>query len=80
MRTKTILTPRETEILWGFALGGSAKSIAHKLHISHRTVEVHMQRARTKNHCRTTLQLVFLATREGGPLHGGPPSLYRHVT
>jgi DNA-binding NarL/FixJ family response regulator len=59
------LTPREREVLQGFAAGLTAREVAAQLHISDGTLRTHMDRVRTKLHARTQAQAVVFAVRAG---------------
>jgi protein AroM len=67
---KTLLTPRESEVLAYVLEGGANKSIARTLHISHRTVEIHRARAMAKLGVRSVTELIrrsFTAPRVEPP-------------
>jgi protein AroM len=55
---KTLLTPRESEVLAHVLEGGANKPIARMLHISHRTVEIHRSRAMAKLGARSVTELI----------------------
>ncbi|WP_244549180.1 AroM family protein [Bradyrhizobium canariense] len=55
---KTLLTPRENEVLAHVLEGGANKPIARALHISHRTVEIHRSRAMAKLGARSVTELI----------------------
>jgi protein AroM len=57
-KAKTLLTPRESEVLAHVLEGGANKSIARALHISHRTVEIHRSRAMAKLGFRSVTDLL----------------------
>ena len=59
------LTPRQREILQLLAEGCSAKQIAGKLDISHRTVEFHKYQMMESLHIRTNAELVHFAVKHG---------------
>ena len=59
------LTPRQREILQLLAEGRSAKQIAGKLDISHRTVEFHKYQLMESLHIRTNADLVHFAIKHG---------------
>lgn len=59
------LTPRELQILQAMIEGGSNKSIARKLDISARTVEMHRSHMMRKLGVRSTGEAVHLATIAG---------------
>ncbi|MFZ1805956.1 MAG: response regulator transcription factor [Cyclobacteriaceae bacterium] len=62
---KVKLTPRELEVLKGFAEGQSYKEIAAHLNISTRTVESHKNNIQDKLSVSTTADLVKYAIKEG---------------
>lgn len=59
------LTPREVEVLQLIALGHTSVEIAHKLHISPRTVESHRARIHNKLGLATRAELVHYALGRG---------------
>jgi DNA-binding NarL/FixJ family response regulator len=59
------LTPRQREILQLLAEGCSAKQIAGKLDISHRTVEFHKYQMMESLRIRTNAELVHFAVKHG---------------
>jgi DNA-binding NarL/FixJ family response regulator len=59
------LTPRQREILQLLAEGCSAKQIAGKLEISHRTVEFHKYQMMESLRIRTNAELVHFAVKHG---------------
>jgi DNA-binding NarL/FixJ family response regulator len=59
------LTPRQREILQLLADGCSAKQIAGKLEISHRTVEFHKYQMMESLRIRTNAELVHFAVKHG---------------
>ena len=59
------LTPRETEVLRLVAKGLTAKQVAERLVLSHRTVENHVQSTLTKLHLHNRAQLVRYAVERG---------------
>lgn len=59
------LSPRETETLRLIALGHTSAEIAHKLHLSRRTVETHRAHIHRKLGLSTRAQLVRYALRRG---------------
>lgn len=61
----TALTPRQREILQLLAEGCSAKQIAGKLDISHRTVEFHKYQMMESLRIRTNAELVHFAVKHG---------------
>ena len=56
------LTLRERQVLDGLITGGTNKTIAARLNLSPRTVEVHRSRLMEKLGARTLAELVALAT------------------
>jgi two-component system, NarL family, response regulator NreC len=65
LRTQDRLTPRETEVLQLIALGHTSVEIAHKLHLSPRTIETHRAHIHGKLALRTRADLVRYALRHG---------------
>jgi two-component system response regulator NreC len=63
--TQNALTPREVEVLRLIALGHTSVEIAHKLHLSPRTVETHRAHIHKKLGLATRAQLVGYALRRG---------------
>ena len=59
------VTPREMEVMKLVAHGESNKSIAEKLHISHKTVELHRSNLLHKSNARSSTELVRLAVLAG---------------
>jgi DNA-binding NarL/FixJ family response regulator len=59
------LTPRETEVLRLVAKGLTAKQVAGRLVLSHRTVENHVQNTLTKLQLHNRAQLVRYAVEKG---------------
>ena len=59
------LTTRETEVLRLVAKGLTAKQVAERLVLSHRTVENHVQNTLTKLHLHNRAQLVRYALEQG---------------
>lgn len=59
------LSPREVEILRLIALGHTSAEIAHRLHLSRRTVETHRAHIHQKLAMRTRAELVQYALRRG---------------
>lgn len=59
--TVGLLSAREQEILLAIAAGLSAKEIARRLILSHRTVERHIENIRLKLHARNTAHLITRA-------------------
>jgi LuxR family transcriptional regulator of spore coat protein len=60
-----LLSAREQEILLAIAAGLSAKEIARRLILSHRTVERHIENIRLKLHARNTAHLITRAFSTG---------------
>lgn len=52
------LTPRQLQILREVSRGHTDKQIARDIGLSHRTVEMHVQRLMTTLHCRTRAEAV----------------------
>jgi DNA-binding NarL/FixJ family response regulator len=65
------LTERETQVLRLVATGVSYRQIADQLHLSHRTVQNHVQNTLTKLHLHNRAQLVRYAMQQG--LDDDPP-------
>jgi DNA-binding NarL/FixJ family response regulator len=61
----SLLSAREQEILLGIAAGLSAKEIARRLILSHRTVERHIENIRIKMQARNTAHLITRAFSVG---------------
>ncbi len=59
------LSEREMQVLQSFAEGLSYKEIAHKLHITSRTVETHKKHIFEKLHFQNNVDLVKYAIKEG---------------
>ncbi|MCW2681803.1 MAG: LuxR family two-component system regulator [Frankiales bacterium] len=59
------LTPRETEVLRMVAKGLTAKQVAERLGLSHRTVENHVQNTLQKLQLHNRVQLVRYAVEKG---------------
>jgi two-component system response regulator NreC len=57
------LSPRETEVLRSIALGYTSAEIAHKLHLSRRTIETHRANIHRKLGLATRAELVHFALR-----------------
>ena len=55
------LTPRQLQILREVSRGHTDKQIARDVGLSHRTVEMHVQRLMTTLHCRTRAEAVARA-------------------
>ncbi|WP_242098806.1 LuxR C-terminal-related transcriptional regulator, partial [Sphingomonas sp. CROZ-RG-20F-R02-07] len=71
------LTPREREVLVGLVEGGTNKSIAQKLGISPRTVELHRAQVMNRLNANTLTELLRIALAAGvGPStdHGRKPT------
>lgn len=62
---KPVLTPRETEVLRYVAKGMTAKQIAAKLFLSHRTVENHVQSSLRKLQLANRVELARYAIEHG---------------
>jgi DNA-binding NarL/FixJ family response regulator len=62
---RSILTPRELEVLQLIAEGKSTKEIARKLHVTVRTVEAHRHNVMEKLHLHTDAELTKYAVRQG---------------
>jgi len=62
---KVILTPRETEILWGIAKGLTYAEVAEQLGISRQTVPVHIKNIYRKLQVGNRSEAVFEASRLG---------------
>lgn len=62
---KPVLSPRETEVLRYVAKGMTAKQIAAKLFLSHRTVENHVQAALRKLQLANRVELARYAIEHG---------------
>lgn len=65
VETRPTLTDRETEVLRLVAKGLSAKQIATKLTLSHRTVENHVQATLRKLHLANRVELTRYAIEKG---------------
>lgn len=65
MNESSELTPRELEVLHGFADGLTYKEIGAKLDISPRTVETHKNSLLSKFNTKSIVEMVRLAIREG---------------
>jgi DNA-binding CsgD family transcriptional regulator len=59
------LTPREAEAIMLMAQGHIQKVTAHKMQISATTVERMLGAARTRNACKTNVQMALLAYKHG---------------
>ena len=59
------LTPREAQIVTLLGDGLSPKEIARQLGIKYKTVIVHLFKAKEKTGCRSTIELVARAARDG---------------
>ena len=64
-KDKTVLRPREREVLGLMAEGFSSKQIGYKLHISIRTVETHRRNIAHKLKLHSVAELTKYAIREG---------------
>jgi len=60
-----VLTERETEVLRLIAKGMTAKAVAEKLFISHRTVQNHVQNTLNKLQLHNRVELVRYAIEQG---------------
>ncbi|GAB2725240.1 response regulator transcription factor [Melaminivora jejuensis] len=60
-----MLTPRETEILWGIARGLTYAELAQQLGISRQTVPVHIKNVYRKLEATNRSEAVFNASRNG---------------
>lgn len=60
-----LLTPRETEILWGIAKGFTYAELAQRLGISRNTVPAHIKNIYRKLAANNRSEAVFEATRRG---------------
>lgn len=63
----TALTPRQNEVLALIAAGWTNKEIAARLHLSPRTVEMHVARLLERLNCRTRSEAVRRATEIASP-------------
>jgi LuxR family quorum sensing-dependent transcriptional regulator len=64
-RKKSLLSPREVEVLEFIVQGYSAKETAEMLSLSHRTIERHIDNARNKLGARNRPHLVSEAIETG---------------
>jgi DNA-binding CsgD family transcriptional regulator len=64
-RKKSVLSPREVEVLEFIVQGYSAKETAEMLSLSHRTIERHIDNARNKLGARNRPHLVSEAIETG---------------
>ncbi len=62
---KSVLTPRQREVLQLLAEGRSTKQIASRLHVSVKTVETHRRQIMTKLDIHSIAELTKYAVREG---------------
>ncbi len=60
-----VLSPRQREVLQMVAEGRSSKEIAHRLHVTARTVEAHRRSIMEKLDLRSVAELTKYAIREG---------------
>lgn len=58
INNKIALSPREEECAYYTLLGCSAKEIAKKLNLSHRTIECYLSTLKLKLNCRKTSSLI----------------------
>lgn len=63
------LSPRERQVFARVANGQANKVIAHDLHVSERTVEVHRAQVMSKMHARTLAELVRMHLESERPLY-----------
>ncbi|MGJ7506270.1 response regulator [Variovorax sp. GT1P44] len=63
--TANPLTPRETEVLEGIALGRSNRSVAEALGIGEGTVKTHLKRVYGKLYARNRTEAIVVAHRKG---------------
>ena len=68
------LTDREFEIFQEISHGKGTKDIAHKLHLSVKTVDVHRSNIKAKLNLNSTSELLHFAIR-WSESHGSSPSL-----
>lgn len=64
-QSKATLTSREKQVLQMLAQGHSAREVASKLNVSHKTVEFHRNNVKQKLGLRKTVELIRRATDEG---------------
>src|SRR4051812_31233167 len=69
-----LLSQRERDIIALIADGHSAKGIAQKMQLSHRTVERHIENCRFNLRARSASQLVSMAVPGGHLVLPGQPS------
>lgn len=72
------LTAREREILQGLLGGQVNKTLAHRLGISIRTIEMHRANLMTKLGVQNLAQAIFLTFASGMEFDGGLPGCSRH--
>lgn len=65
MKTLTVLTPREVEVLQLVLAGYTNKAIAAEIYISEKTVEFHLDNIYTKIGVRTRLMAGIWAMQQG---------------
>ena len=63
--TRTLLTPREREVVRLVALGAGTRQVAEDLYLSPETIRSHVRNAMSKTGARTRAQLVAIALAEG---------------
>lgn len=61
----TTLTPRDREVLRGFARGENPKALAHRIGVSTKTVQNHLTLLKDKLNLREPAQLVHYAIKHG---------------
>jgi DNA-binding CsgD family transcriptional regulator len=62
---RPLFSPAELRVLCALADHGTTQAAAQALFLSPRTIDHHLERIRDKLGCRTALQCVVLALREG---------------
>ena len=62
---EVLLTPREREVLQLLGEGHGTKEVAHRLHLSPKTIETHRLNLLSKLKARSVVDLAHLAVREG---------------
>jgi len=63
------LSVREIQCMAGWMLGLTAKQMSMLLCLSHRTVESHLDRLKTKLKCKHRSQIIILAFAHHFPVH-----------